>query len=184
MSFIKPSSHLTHTALWAELSSLYRALPESNRLGSYLLISLQAGNIVPAVLMIEGSHLRLLRLESCIWLILTFGFINAQLISYLWDKTDEAGGHLHSIALFILTFFVGCVNNSSGLAFYPYVARFERKYVSTLATGEGLSGIIVAALAAIQDAGGSKQRFSITIYFQCVSFIYVLSFASYFFLLR
>jgi hypothetical protein len=49
----------------------------------------------------------------------------------------------------------GCLNNSSGLAFYPLVARFPRPYTSSLATGEGLSGVMVALLATAQNAGRS-----------------------------
>ena len=74
-----------HTALWAEMSVLYRSLPEGNRLGSYLLICLQCGNIVPAILMIEGAHLRLMELRQSIWLILILGFTISQLASFLWS---------------------------------------------------------------------------------------------------
>jgi hypothetical protein len=49
----------------------------------------------------------------------------------------------------------GCLNNSSALAFYPLVARFPRRCTSSLATGEGLSGVMVALLATVQNAGRS-----------------------------
>jgi hypothetical protein len=117
-------------ALWADMSALYRRLPEGNRLASHLIVALQvcvrvcvvcvvylllrvhvcvwggnnlspqlpmpyatpmvkrpgvtlvapsthpqAANVVPAAFMLKGPHLRLMRLEWAIWLILGAGFV-------------------------------------------------------------------------------------------------------------
>lgn len=36
---------------------------------------------------------------------------------------------------------------------YPFVARWPIQYTSALATGEGLAGVVVAIIAAAQNAG-------------------------------
>ncbi len=163
--------------------ALLIALPEGNRLGSYLLLSLQVANVVPAAAMVRGPPL--LRLESVIWLLLLGGFAICQLMSFFWSYTTTlANGLEHSVSLLLLTFLAGCVNNTSSLYLYPFVARWDRRNVSALATGEGLSGILVSLIALAQNVGGAKPNFSVLVYFQCVSAMYLFTFVSFVFLLR
>ena len=180
------SSFLLSNGLWAEMAALIRALPEGNHLGSYLLVALQGANIVPAIAMVESPRIRsLLRLEVAIWLLLICGFILAQLISFGYAYTaDVRGDGEHSVALIVLVFLCGCVNNSSSLALYPFTAKWERRYVSSLAVGEGFSGVLVSLIALAQDVGGAQQRFSIRVYFQLLSLLYLPSAAAFVWLLR
>lgn len=39
---------------------------------------------------------------------------------------------------------------------YPFVARWPIQYTSALATGEGLAGVVVAIIAAAQNAGTTR----------------------------
>jgi hypothetical protein len=40
---------------------------------------------------------------------------------------------------------------------YPFVARWPIQYTSALATGEGLAGVVVAIIAAAQNAGTTNK---------------------------
>jgi len=129
-----------------------------------------------------------MHLESVIWTLLLGGILISQLMSFCWSytthtSTDNINGNPHSIALILLTFLAGCINNSSSLYLYPFVARWERRYVSALATGEGLSGIMVSLLALAQN-GGTHPRFSTGVYFQGVSAYYIFPLLGFLYLLR
>jgi len=216
-------------ALWAEMAAFVAALPEADKLGSYLLLSLQVGkgsrgrglacmrwdpkqallpahvipilndttpsphpqvaNVVPAAVMLRGPEA--MHLESVIWILLLGGILTSQLMSFCWSSTtDMSNGNMedsnssHSIALIILTFFAGSINNSSSLYLYPFVAQWESRYISALATGEGLSGILVSLLALAQNVGGRHPRFSVTAFFQGVSAFYLFSVLGFSYLLR
>lgn len=176
-------------ALWAEMAAFVAALPEADKLGSYLLLSLQVANVVPAAVMLRGPEA--MHLESVIWILLLGGILTSQLMSFCWSSTtDMSNGNMedsnssHSIALIILTFFAGSINNSSSLYLYPFVAQWESRYISALATGEGLSGILVSLLALAQNVGGRHPRFSVTAFFQGVSAFYLFSVLGFSYLLR
>jgi hypothetical protein len=180
-------SFLMANALWAEMAGLVKELPEGTHTGSYLLVSLQAANIVPALAMIESRRVHLSRrlsLEAAIWLQLVLGFVVCQAISLLWDRTSTVQGAQHSVALIALVFLAGAVNNSSSLCLYPFVSRWPRRFITDLAVGEGLSGPLVSLIAAIQDVGGERPRFSTRAFYQLVSLLYLPAVAAYFFLLR
>ena len=132
-----------------------------------------------------------MHLESVIWTLLLGGILISQLMSFCWSYTTDmsndnvkGSGNPHSIALIILTFFAGTINNSSSLYLYPFVARWESRNVSALATGEGLSGILVSLLALAQNVGGTLPRFSATVFFQGVSAFYLFSVLGFMYLLR
>lgn len=179
-------SFLMANALWSEMAALVRALPEGNHTGSYLLVALQAANIVPALAMVESRLLNrlILSLEAAIWLQLVLGFLVCQAISLLWDRTSLVNEQRHSVALIALVLLAGAVNNSSSLLFYPYVARWPRKFITDLAVGEGLSGPLVSLIAAVQNVGGANPNFSTRLYFELVSLLYLPAVAAYVFLLR
>lgn len=177
------SSFLIANSLWAEMAAFVRATPEGDHLATYLLFALQASNIFPAIIMLQSSKQQLaqrLSLERAIWLQLVCGFLATQAISLLWDRTSGA----HSVALIFLVFLAGAVNNSSSLCLYPYVSRWNRRFITSVAVGEGLSGPLVSVLALIQDAGGSTPRFSTRVYYQLVSLLYIPAMVAYVFLLR
>jgi len=150
-----------------------------------LLGSVQAANVVPVIAMLRGPEV--VHLESIIWALLLGGVVVSQLMSFCWAATTPipgAGGKSHALSLILLTFLAGCINNSSSLFLYPFVARWERRYVSALATGEGLSGILVSLIGLTQNVGGARPRFSVRAYFQGVSALYVFSLLGFLFLLQ
>lgn len=180
-------SFLIANSLWSEMAALVRALPEGSHTGSYLLVALQAANIFPALFMLEWPkplHDRRPFLESAIWLQLVLGFLVCQAISLLWDRTGEVNGQPHAVALIALVFVAGAVNNSSSLLFYPYVARWPQRFITSLAVGEGVSGPLVSLLAAAQDVGGERPTFTTRLYYQLVSLCYLPAVAAYVFLRR
>lgn len=181
-------SFLVANSLWSEMAAFVRALPEGSHSGSYLLVALQAANVVPALAMIDRwpkpLHDRRPSLETAIWLQLAAGFSVCQAISWLWDRTSAVNGQPHAVALIALVFVAGAVNNSSSLLFYPYVARWPRRFITDLAVGEGLSGPLVALLALAQNVGSQRPNFSTRVYYQIVSLLYLPSVAAYVFLRR
>ncbi|XP_070604853.1 solute carrier family 52, riboflavin transporter, member 3 isoform X2 [Erythrolamprus reginae] len=81
------------------------------------------------------------------------GMLACFLLAFLWHYTTPIAGEPHSLAFFVLTFFLSLVDCTSSVTFLPFMVHFHPRLVPTLFIGEGLSGFIPAIFALVQGAG-------------------------------
>jgi hypothetical protein len=119
--------------------------------------------------------------EVDIWVLLVGGLVISLLLSQYWDTQAPVGGVQHSVGLLLLAFFTGAVCSSTGVVFTPYLATLPKSYTSAHTAGAGLSGLAVALLTVLADAGSAHPRLSVGRYFNVLSCVFVMSIAAFFY---
>ncbi|XP_032073233.1 solute carrier family 52, riboflavin transporter, member 3 [Thamnophis elegans] len=147
-------SWMAINGVWVELPLLVTELPEGWYLPSYLTIIIQLANIGPLfVTLMHKFKPGLLKEVPVICAVVSTGILACFLLAFLWHYTTPIAGEPHSVAFFVLTFFLSLVDCTSSVTFLPFMAHFHPRYVPTLFIGEGLSGFIPALFALAQGAG-------------------------------
>ena len=80
-----------------------------------------------------------------VWIImflLGVGAISSTLMIPFWHKTATFNGSEHSIALFVLVFFLSLVDCTSSVLFLPFMGVFKEIYLNSYLVGEGMSGFV------------------------------------------
>uniref|UniRef100_A0A0B8RXG1 Riboflavin transporter n=1 Tax=Philothamnus irregularis TaxID=1899461 RepID=A0A0B8RXG1_9SAUR len=147
-------SWMAINGVWVELPLLVTELPEGWYLPSYLTIIIQLANIGPLfVTLMHKLKPGLLKEVPVICVVVSTGILACFLLAFLWHYTTPIAGEPHSVAFFVLTFFLSLVDCTSSVTFLPFMVHFHPRYVPTLFIGEGLSGFIPALFALAQGAG-------------------------------
>ena len=74
--------------------------------------------------------------------LLGVGAISSTLMIPFWHKTATFNGSEHSIALFVLVFFLSLVDCTSSVLFLPFMGVFKEIYLNSYLVGEGMSGFV------------------------------------------
>lgn len=156
--FFGIGSWIAVNSIWAEISILVNTCPECYKLPAVLIVIIQIANIGPllyAVVKYSFHHLKLqsyqLHLEiGTIFLLILIGFLACIFLSLFWNETLTVFNDVHSVSLFILTFFLSLVDCTSSVLFIPFMRRFPAEYLSALYIGEGLSGLLPSLFALSQ----------------------------------
>ncbi|KAM6457948.1 solute carrier family 52, riboflavin transporter, member 3 [Liasis olivaceus] len=147
-------SWMAVNGVWVELPLLVTELPEGWYLPSYLTIIIQLANVGPLfVTLMHRLKPGLLKEAPVIYVLVSVGVVACFLLAFLWHYTTPIAGEPHSVAFFILTFFLSLVDCTSSVTFLPFMAHFHPRYIPTFFIGEGLSGLIPALFALAQGAG-------------------------------
>ncbi|KAL5283314.1 SLC52A3 family protein [Megaselia abdita] len=145
-------------SLFIELPLLVEKAPEGWNLPSYLTIMVQLANVGPLFYTLAQKYLkRKLDDAHIIYVVLAIGTVSSILVAFLYDKTAYIGGEEHSVALFVLVFFLAVNCCTSSVLFMPYMGRFKEIYLISYLTGEGLSGLVPSVVALIQGVGGKTE---------------------------
>lgn len=153
---------VTINGLFSELPLIVNDLPEGWAAASYLTLVIQIANIGPLVYVLLQRRVSLFSANVAVLLI---GVVSMVLLSFLWDSTAHVAGARHSVALIVLSFTASLADCTTSLLFWPFVARFPARYAVALSTGEGISGLLAAALTWIQNAPSDGLLFSPAVYF-------------------
>ncbi|XP_029635078.1 solute carrier family 52, riboflavin transporter, member 3-A [Octopus sinensis] len=146
-------SWIAINGIWVELPILVQNLPEKWDLPSYLSVVIQLANIGPITYTLISVFLpNILNEKKVILTLLIIGSSACMLLSFFWDKVTLIAGRQHSSALLILEFFLALVDCTSSVAFFPFVANFQEKYLISYFIGEGLSGLLPSFVALGQGA--------------------------------
>jgi len=157
------SSWISINGLWVELPLLVERLPEAWTLASYLSVIVQLANIGPITIGLVrlGCHGQI----PMVWIImflLGVGAISSTLMIPFWHKTATFNGSEHSIALFVLVFFLSLVDCTSSVLFLPFMGVFKEIYLNSYLVGEGMSGFVPSIAALIQGVGGNPYCDNVT----------------------
>ena len=157
-------SWIAVNGIWAEISILLNCSPENDKLPAILVVIIQVANVGVLVYIIikylvHRCHQQVyqLYLEIRTVLILIFiGISSCLLLAFFWNKQSLFFGKVHSISLFVLTFFLALVDCTSSVVFVPFMQRFPPEYLSALYIGEGLSGFLPSIFALSQGSIGNN----------------------------
>ena len=189
-------SWIAVNGIWAEISILVNCSPEYDKLPAILVVIIQVANMGVLVYVIikylvHRCHQQVyqLYLEIGTVLVLIFiGISSCLLLAFFWNKQSVFFGKVHSISLFVLTFFLALVDCTSSVVF-AFMQHFPSEYLSALYIGEGLSGLLPSIFALSQgsissnistcnDPPGYKAlgiRFSPNVYFVLLGGLVLLS---------
>ncbi|GAB1598098.1 solute carrier family 52, riboflavin transporter, member 3-A-like [Argonauta hians] len=141
-------SWIAVNGIWVELPILVQHLPEKWDLPSYLSVVIQLANIGPiSYTLVSVFFPNSLNEKKVIFSLLVVGSLACVLLSFFWDTVTIIAGKQHSSALLVLEFFIATVDCTSSVAFFPFVANFQAKYLISYFIGEGLSGLLPSFVA-------------------------------------
>jgi riboflavin transporter 2 len=196
------SSWTDINGIFTELPQIILTQPEGWRLGSHLGFVASVSNIAPLALVFCKCTCRKrpLNVIPINYIVISIGLLLCFLLVFFWSNTTVVFNQTRSLALLILTFFLALLDCTAMVSFSHYMTRFRSEFTSALFLGESLTTIIPSLLAIAQGngrltcvsssnnkAGGNVStiavyetaRFSVSIYFLCIFFLLVLSFAAY-----
>ncbi|XP_006011166.1 riboflavin transporter 2-like [Latimeria chalumnae] len=140
--------------IWVELPLMVFEIPEGWYLPSYITILIQLANTGPLfVTLMHKFYPGRLKEVGVIYVIICIGILACFLLALFWNVTAFVAGVPRSVALLILMFFLSIVDCTSSVTFLPFMMRLKAQYLTTYFIGEGLSGLVPAAVALIQGVG-------------------------------
>lgn len=192
------SSWTDINGIYAELPQIILTQPERWKLGAYLALITNLGNIAPFTLVLIKCFYRKHSLNPVPinYIVIFIGMISCFLLIFFWSHTTIIGDERRSTALLILAFFLSLLDCTSSISFADYLHRFRKEFTNTLFLGESLTSILPSLLAMAQGNGQihciqtinatnsseaiyEPARFSVSIYFLCLFILLTISFISF-----
>jgi len=192
------SSWTDINGIFTELPQIVLTQPEGWKLGVYLALITNFGNIAPFILVLikclsEKHTLNPIRIN---YIIIIIGMSSCFLLIFFWHYTAFIKDQNYSLALLLLAFFLSLLDCTSSVSFADYIQKFRKEFTSALFLGESLTSIIPSLLAIAQGNGklhcvlskngtNSREavyevaRFSVSIYFLCLFLLLTISLISF-----
>lgn len=152
-------SWIAVNGIWAEMPILVNSTPECYKLPAVLVVTIQLANV--GLLLYVGIRYCLHRCKvqakihlevGTILILIVTGILSCVFLALFWNRTLFLFDELHSVSLFILTFFLSLVDCTSSIVFVPFMKNFPPEYLSALYIGEGLSGLLPSLFAFSQGS--------------------------------
>ncbi|CAF4255460.1 unnamed protein product, partial [Rotaria sordida] len=192
------SSWTDINGIFAELPQIVLTQPEHWKLGAYLALITNFGNIAPASLVLIKCLYKKHTFNPIPinYIIIIIGMLSCLLLVFFWQYTTIIRNQKYSTALLILAFFLSLLDCTSSVSFAEYIQKFRKEFISALFLGESLTSIIPSLLAIVQGNGQlhcipsingtnitgivyKTARFSVSIYFLCLFFLLTISLISF-----
>jgi riboflavin transporter 2 len=189
------SSWTDINGIYAELPQIVPTQPESWKLGAYLAIVTNFGNVAPLLLVLIKCFSRRTILDPVPinYIVILIGMLACFLLIFFWSHTTIIANGKRSTGLLILSFFLSILDCTSSISFADYIHRFRKEFTASLFLGESLTALIPSILAIVQGNGDitcavsdnrtdpvyETARFSVSIYFLCLFLILTVSFVSF-----
>jgi len=196
------SSWTDINGVFTELPQIVLTQPEGWKLGAYIGLITNMGNIAPLALVLFKCAFRKrpLNLIPINYIVIVIGMLSCFLLVFFWSNTSFVFKQNRSVSLLTLSFFLSLLDCTSMVTFSDYMTRFRSEFTSALFLGESLTTIIPSLLAIAQGNGqiecissGNNNtasnfstiaiyktaRFSVSIYFLCIFFVLTISFVSF-----
>ncbi|XP_035786260.1 riboflavin transporter 2-like [Anopheles albimanus] len=153
-------SWLGVNSVYVQLPLLVQRAPEGWNLPSFLVVTIQLGNIGPLLYTVAARRPALKSVIRDAYLIcglLLLGAGAALATSFAYDRTVYVFGADRSVPLLITVFVLALVGCTSSVLFMPYMGRFRDIYLITYLIGEGFSGFVPSIVALAQGVGGNAE---------------------------
>ena len=179
--------------IFSELPQIVLTQPEGWKLGAYVGLITNMGNIAPLALIIVKCAFRKrpINLIPINYLLIFIGMLSCLLLVFFWSKTTYFLQQHRSLSLLILSFFLSLLDCTSMVTFSDYMTRFHTKFTGAIFLGESLTTILPSLLAIAQGNGQvdcvasdpvngtstsnvtitavyREARFSVSVYFLCI----------------
>jgi riboflavin transporter 2 len=198
LTFVFLSSWTDINGIFSELPQIVLTQPEKWKLGAYIGLITNMGNIAPLALILLRCAYRksVISLIPINYVLIFIGMLSCLLLVFFWSKTTFILNQDRSVSLFVLAFFLSLLDCTSMVTFSDYLTRFRTKFTSALFLGESLTTILPSLLAIAQGNGQAQcipseqnitssnisitvvyktARFSVSIYFLCIFFLLTTS---------
>jgi len=198
LTLVVLSSWTDINGIYAELPQIILTQPEGWKLGAYLALITNLGNIAPLALVLIKClyRKRTINPVPINYIVIFIGMLSCFLLIFFWSYTTIIGNEKRSTALLILAFFLSLLDCTSSISFADYIQRFRKEFTSTMFLGESLTSILPSLLAIVQGNGQLRciqstngtntteaiyetARFSVSIYFLCLFILLTISFISF-----
>lgn len=142
------------TSVYLQLPIIVSTAPEGWSLPSYLVLTVQSGNIGSIVYVLYQRFSRNnVRDDILIYITLAIGCVAAIGMAFFYQVTIDG----HSVALLIFSQLLSMVGCLSMVLFMPYMGRFRECYLVSYMFGMALNGFLSSVLALIQGVGGQSE---------------------------
>lgn len=191
------SSWTDINGIYAELPQIVLIQPEGWKLAAYIALITNLGNIGPLILVVFKCFYRKHTINPVPinYVVISIGMLSCLLLIFFWSYTGIVANEKHSVALFILAFFLALLDCTSSISFSDYIHRFRKEFTNAIFLGESLTAILPSLLAIVQGNGQlnciqvngtniteaiyETARFSVSIYFLCLFILLIISFISF-----
>lgn len=147
-------SWIETNGLWVELPILVHEAPEGWSLPSYIAVIAQIGNLGPLFFILTNKWTKKRFNEKHgTYIIVVLGIAGCIVLIIFWKKTAFVMGAERSVGLLASVLLLVFTDCTSSVVFLPYMSMFKPEYVSALFIGEGLSGMLPALVALVQNVG-------------------------------
>lgn len=142
------------TSVYLQLPLIVSTAPEQWTLASYLVLTVQLGNVGSFVYVIYQKYSsKKVSDDLLIYITLVIGCVAAIGMAFFYQITIDN----HSVALLLFSFLLSLVGCVSMVLFMPYMGRFRECYLVSYMLGMALNGFLSSILALIQGVGGPSQ---------------------------
>ncbi|KAL0215409.1 hypothetical protein P9112_007593 [Eukaryota sp. TZLM1-RC] len=148
-------------ALWAEVPIFETTLIEKQAIGTTIGFWYNWANVFPFLYVLLSSKINDYITSIFLYII---GILVCLFTAFYWDLTITFFSKDYSIGIISASFAAGFVGCTSMVTLFPFVKKYNRKFVSAVSVGMASSGFVTSLLALIQDVGYSP-RFTPTVFF-------------------
>lgn len=142
------------TSVYLQLPLIVSTAPEGWSLPSYLVLTVQCGNIGSfAYVLYQRFSREKVRDDILIYITLVTGCVAAIGMAFFYQVTIDG----HSVALLIFSLLLSLVGCLSMVLFMPYMGRFRECYLVSYMFGMALNGFLSSVFALIQGVGGPSE---------------------------
>lgn len=192
------SSWTDINGIFAELPQIVLTQPEGWKLGVYLALITNFGNIAPFILVLIKCLASKDKLNPVPinYVVIIIGMISCFLLIFFWQNITIIRNQKYSLSLLVLAFFLSLLDCTSSVSFADYIQKYRKEFTSALFLGESLTSIIPSLLAIVQGNGqlycipsknGTNKtevvykvaRFSVSIYFFCLFLLLTIALTSF-----
>lgn len=147
-------SWIAVNGLWVELPILVHEAPEGWNLPSYITVLIQIANLGPLLYtIVHKCFPSKFNEKHGVYIIVFIGAAACLMLVFLWKETAYVAGADHSVGLLVSVLLLSMVDCTSSVVFLPYMATFKQEYMTSFYIGEGMSGLVPAAVALGQNVG-------------------------------
>ncbi|CAF3991670.1 unnamed protein product [Rotaria sp. Silwood1] len=198
LSLVFISSWVDINGIYSELPQLVLTQPESWKLGAYIALITNFGNIAPFLLVLIKCVYRKHTINPVPinYIVILIGMLSCFLLIFFWPYTTIIANEKCSTVLLILAFFLSLLDCTSSISFADYICRFRKEFTSTIFLGDSLNSILPSVLAIAQGNGRiycveltnrtnettavyQTARFSVSVYFLCLFTLFTISFIAF-----
>lgn len=153
------SGTLPIRAIWIEIPTLSRQVPEGSNFYIYVLVIAECSNIWAIVyfLVRKCSSRRMTSDVRIIYASLVLAIVSMIVPGMFWKNAIPGVNISFSFTLLLSVFLASTVASLSAMTYVPFVCRLKNSYLNAAMIGEALSSLIPHVMALVQGIGRQPE---------------------------